>query len=60
VWTVGKNGVLYGLSPATGRVRQQASIGAVDNDFTTPSIGDGFMFVASSNRVIAYRGTPKS
>ena len=54
VWTVGKNGVLYGLSPATGRVRQQASIGAVDNDFTTPSIGDGShvrRFVESSHRL---------
>jgi outer membrane protein assembly factor BamB len=60
VWTVGKNGVLYGLDPATGTVRQQAQIGAVDNDFTTPSVGDGFMLVASSYRVIAFRGTPAS
>jgi polyvinyl alcohol dehydrogenase (cytochrome) len=58
VWTVGKNGVLYGLEPASGRVRQQTNIGAVANDFTTPSVGDGFMFVASANRVIAFRGTP--
>jgi outer membrane protein assembly factor BamB len=60
VWTVGKNGVLYGLDPATGTVRQQAAIGAVANDFTTPSVGDGLMLVASSYRVIAYRGTPNS
>jgi len=58
VWTVGKNGVLYGLNPATGTVRQQAAFGAVDNDFTTPSVGDGLMLVASSNRVVAFRGTP--
>jgi outer membrane protein assembly factor BamB len=58
VWTVGKNGVLYGLDRATGTVRQQASIGAVDNDFTTPSVGDGFMLVASSYRVMAFRGSP--
>ncbi len=58
VWTVGKNGVLYGLDPATGTVRQQAEIGDVDNDFTTPSVGDGFMLVASTYRVIAFRGTP--
>jgi outer membrane protein assembly factor BamB len=58
VWTVGKNGVLYGLNEATGAVRQQASIGAVDNDFTTPSVGDGLMVVASSNRVVAFRGSP--
>jgi outer membrane protein assembly factor BamB len=60
VWTVGKNGVLYGLNPATGGVRQQVSIGAVDNDFTTPSIGDGLMLVASTYRVVAFRGVPNS
>jgi hypothetical protein len=60
VWTVGKNGVLYGLDPANGQVRQQATIGAVDNDFTTPSVGDGLMLVASTYRVVAFRGTPNS
>jgi outer membrane protein assembly factor BamB len=60
VWTVGKNGVLYGLDPSSGRVRRRVSIGAVDNDFTTPSVGDGLMLVASSNRVVAFRGTPSS
>jgi outer membrane protein assembly factor BamB len=60
VWTVGKNGVLYGLNPANGQVRQQAAIGGVDNDFTTPSVGDGLMLVASSDRVVAFRGTPSS
>jgi hypothetical protein len=58
VWTVGKNGILYGLDAATGQVRRQVSIGAVDNDFTTPSVGDGLMLVASSYRVLAFRGTP--
>jgi outer membrane protein assembly factor BamB len=58
VWTVGKNGVLYGLDAATGAVRQQAFVGSLDNDFTTPSVGDGLMLVASSNRVVAFRATP--
>ncbi len=58
VWTVGKNGVLYGLDSATGQVRRQVNIGAVANDFTTPSVGDGFLLVASTNRVLAFRGTP--
>ncbi|MGB8197235.1 MAG: PQQ-binding-like beta-propeller repeat protein [Acidimicrobiales bacterium] len=58
VWTVGKNGVLYGLDAATGQVRHQANIGAVANDFTTPSVGAGFLLVASTNRVVAFRGTP--
>jgi outer membrane protein assembly factor BamB len=60
VWTVGKNGVLYGLSPATGAVQQQVTIGAVDNDFTTPCVGDGLMLVASTYRVLAFRGVPNS
>jgi outer membrane protein assembly factor BamB len=60
VWTVGKNGVLYGLDQATGQVQQQASIGAVANDFTTPSVGDGLMLVASTSQVVAFRGVPNS
>jgi outer membrane protein assembly factor BamB len=60
VWTVGKNGVLYGLDESTGAVRQQANVGSVDNDFTTPSVGDGLLLIASSNRVVAFRGTPRS
>ena len=60
VWTVGKDGVIYGLDPASGAVEQQASIGGVDNDFTTPSVGDGLLLVASSYRVVAFRGTPTS
>jgi len=58
IWTVGKDGVLYGLSESSGAVRQQANVGSVDNDFTTPSVGDGLLLVASSNRVVAFRGTP--
>jgi outer membrane protein assembly factor BamB len=58
VWTVGKNGNLYGLNTSTGNVRQQAYVGNPDNDFTTPSVGDGLLLVASSFRVVAFRGTP--
>jgi len=58
VWTVGKDGVLYGLDTATGNVRQQAFIGTGDNDFTTPSVGDGLLLAASSDRVVAFRGVP--
>ena len=28
VWTIGQDGTLYGLDPATGSVRQQAAIGS--------------------------------
>lgn len=58
IWTVGKNGVLYGLDAATGNDRQQAVIGALDNDFTTPSVGDGLLLATSSYRVVAFRGVP--
>ncbi|HUZ42720.1 MAG TPA: PQQ-binding-like beta-propeller repeat protein [Acidimicrobiales bacterium] len=60
VWTVGKNGVLYGLDDATGNIRQQASVGTLANDFTTPSVGDGLLLLASSYRVVAFRGVPSS
>ncbi len=59
VWSVGKNGSVYGLDAATGNVRQQAYVGSIDNDFTTPSVGDGLMLVASSYRVVAFRGIPE-
>jgi outer membrane protein assembly factor BamB len=59
VWTVGKDGDLYGLNETTGAVRQRAFVGSVDNNFTTPSVGDGLLLVPSSNRVVAFRGTPK-
>jgi len=59
VWTVGQDGVLYGLNPLTGAVRQQAPLGSLSNHFTTPSVGDSQMVVATSNRVVAFRGVVK-
>jgi hypothetical protein len=55
VWTIGQNGNLYGLNPATGAVRQQASIGAQANHFPTPSVGDGLMLAPSARDVVAFR-----
>jgi hypothetical protein len=55
VWTIGQNGDLYGLSPATGAVRQQASIGAPANHFPTPSAGDGLLLAPSARDVVAFR-----
>ncbi|HEY5265194.1 MAG TPA: PQQ-binding-like beta-propeller repeat protein [Acidimicrobiales bacterium] len=54
VWTVGQSGVLYGLNPSTGAVRQQAPIGSLTNHFTTPSVGDALMVVATSKDVVAF------
>ncbi len=55
VWTIGQDGVLYGLDPSSGAVRQQASIGSVANHFPTPSVGDGLLLAPASNRVVAFR-----
>ena len=55
VWTIGQNGKLYGLDPATGKIRQQATIGAPANHFPTPGIGDGLMLAPSARTVIAFR-----
>ena len=54
VWTIGQNGVLYGLDPATGQVRQQASIGALANHFPTPSVADGLLLAPTADQVVAF------
>ena len=48
---------LSGIDPATGQVRQQASIGAPANHFPTPSVGDGLLLAPSADRVVAFRAT---
>ncbi len=53
VWTIGPNGVLYGLDPATGQVRQQAAIGMPANHFPTPSVADGLLLAACAQNVVA-------
>jgi outer membrane protein assembly factor BamB len=54
VWTIGQNGMLYGLDPATGQVRQQVAIGAPANHFPTPSVGDGLLLAACADNVVAF------
>ena len=54
VWTIGQNGTLYGLDPATGQVRQQVAIGMPANHFSTPSTGDGLLLAASADNVVAF------
>ena len=58
VWTIGQNGMLYGLDPATGKVRQQVAIGAPANHFPTPSVGDGLLLAASGQRRRLRRAAP--
>jgi outer membrane protein assembly factor BamB len=54
VWTIGQNGVVYGLNPSTGSVRQQVDVGKPANHFPTPSVGDGLFLVPSAYRVDAF------
>ena len=55
VWTIGQNGKLSGLDPATGKIRQQVTIGVPVNHFPTPGIGDGLMLAPSARNVVAFR-----
>jgi hypothetical protein len=55
VWTIGSDGTLSGLDPATGAVRQHATIGAPANHFPTPSVGAGLLLTPASDRVVAFR-----
>jgi outer membrane protein assembly factor BamB len=55
VWTIGSDGVLYGLDPTSGAVRDQATIGAPANHFPTPSVGAGLLLAPSAERVVAFR-----
>jgi outer membrane protein assembly factor BamB len=54
VWTIGQDGRLYGLDPATGAVRQQASIGNPANHFPTPSAGDGLLLAPTADQIVAF------
>ncbi len=54
VWTIGQNGVLYGLNPATGSVQAQASVGAPANHFPTPSAGASLFLVPAADQVVAF------
>ena len=60
VWTIGRSGTLYGLDPATGRVRQQAPIGVPANHFPTPSVGDGLLLAASAEHVVAFTASARA
>jgi outer membrane protein assembly factor BamB len=60
VWTEGQNGILYGLNPANGAVRQQATVGVPSNHFPTPSVGDSLLLASNATHVVAFRGTAAS
>ncbi len=54
VWTMRLDGTLFGLHKSNGRVANQLAVGAPANHFPTPSVGDGFLLAASSNRIVAF------
>jgi outer membrane protein assembly factor BamB len=54
VWTIGENGMLYGLDPATGKARQQLITGAPANHFPTPSAAGGLLVAACAENVVAF------
>ncbi len=54
VWSIGQDGILYGLSATTGAVVEQASIGAPANHFPTPSVGGGVLLAAAATDVVAF------
>ena len=54
IWTIGQNGVLYGLDPTTGAVEEHTSIGAEANHFPTPGVGAGLLLAPVADRVVAF------
>jgi outer membrane protein assembly factor BamB len=54
VWTIRRDGTLFGLRKSNGRAAVRLTVGAPANHFPTPSVGDGFLLAASSNRVVAF------
>lgn len=58
VWTIGQNGVLYGLDPASGVARRQVNLGRQANHFPTPSVGAGLLVATTANRVVAFHTSP--
>ena len=54
VWTIGQDGVLYGLNPRTGALQDKADVGTPANHFPTPSVGGGLLLVTSAEHVIAF------
>jgi hypothetical protein len=48
---------LYGLDASTGAVVATLAVGAT-NHVSTPTVADGRLLIATTNRVLAYTGPP--
>ena len=55
VWTIGRDGTLYGLDPATGALRQRAQVGMSANSFPTPSAAHRLLLAPAATQVVAFR-----
>lgn len=53
IWTIA-GPTLYGLDARTGKIEQRASVPQPDNDFPTPSVGDGLMLCPGATNVVAF------
>jgi outer membrane protein assembly factor BamB len=56
VWTISRDGTLYGLSEASGQALLHLALGSAPaNDFPTPAVGAGLLLAPAFNRVVAFR-----
>jgi polyvinyl alcohol dehydrogenase (cytochrome) len=58
VWTIGQDGTLHGLDPASGNVLRQASVGEQANHFPTPSAAGGLLLAPTARQVVAFAAAP--
>jgi outer membrane protein assembly factor BamB len=56
VWVASYAGTLYELDPASGRVRNQVSLGAPLPHFASPSLSGGLALIGTMHGVTAVRG----
>ena len=54
VWSIGTRSVLYGFDATTGVEIQHASLGALANHFSTPSVGEGLLLAPIARQVVAF------
>lgn len=54
VWSIGADGVLYGIDVASGEVAQRANLGPLSNHFSTPSVGAGLLLAPTSRQIVAF------
>jgi outer membrane protein assembly factor BamB len=56
IWTIGGDGAVHGLNPANGDAVVSIPFGSYANHFPTPSVGDGLLLVAGTDKVVAFMG----